>query len=113
MQYTAIISDLFGTLVGEFSRQRYEDISVQMAREVHIPHALFHQALGQTFHNCILGRYAWIEQNIAQVCAQLGAYPSGAALQAAAAHRQVKKLVHRSYLPTVAFQLLLFLNVHA
>jgi hypothetical protein len=36
MQYTAIIFDLFGTLVRDFSRTRYEDVYMRIAGEVHM-----------------------------------------------------------------------------
>ena len=87
MPYSAIIFDLFGTLVGDFSRTRYEEVHMRMAGEVRIPYAVFSHAFGQTFSDRTLGRYTSIEQNIAYVCAQLGVQLTTAALQAAAAHR--------------------------
>jgi len=87
MQYTAIIFDLLGTLIGDFSRTRYEDVYVCMARAVQLPSDVFRHAFGQTFHDRTIGQYASIEQNIAHVCTQLGMSPTATALQAAAAHR--------------------------
>ncbi len=76
MKYTAIIFDLFGTLIGDFSRTRYEDVYVCMARAVQLPSDVFRHAFGQTFHDRTIGQYASIEQNIAHVCTQLGMSPT-------------------------------------
>jgi hypothetical protein len=49
MQYTTINFDLFGTLVGDFSRTHYEDVYMRIAGEVHISYDVFSHAFGQTF----------------------------------------------------------------
>ncbi len=43
MPYKAVIFDLFGTLVENFSSQAYDQVQVQMAKILDIPFAKFRQ----------------------------------------------------------------------
>ncbi len=87
MKFTAVIFDLFGTLVDDFSRHRYDGVYRQMANAVEAPLDEFRQAFGQSLRDRSVGVFDTIEDNIAHVCAQLGLTPSPAAVQVAAAHR--------------------------
>ncbi len=87
MTFAAVVFDLFGTLVDDFSRHRYDQVYRQMADAVAAPLDDFRRAFGQSLRDRSVGVYDTIEQNIAHVCAQLGLSPSMSAVQAAAAHR--------------------------
>ncbi len=87
MKVTAVIFDLFGTLVGDFSRQTYDVVYRYMAQAVDAPLDDFRQAFGQSLQDRSVGVYDTIEQNIAHVCTQLGLSPTPAAIAAAAEHR--------------------------
>lgn len=87
MKFTAVVFDLFGTLVGDFSRHRYDAVYRQMADAVAAPLDDFRQAFGQSLRDRSVGVYETIEHNIAHVCRQLGLSPSTHAVQRAAAHR--------------------------
>lgn len=87
MQLTAVIFDLFGTLVSDFSRHSYDTVYQHMAQALDVPLDDFRQAFGQSFQDRSVGVYGTIEQNIAHVCSQLGLSPSPDAVQQAAAHR--------------------------
>ncbi len=87
MKFTAVVFDLFGTLVSDFSRHRYDDVYRQMADAVAAPLDDFRQAFGQSLRDHSVGVYETIEHNISHVCSQLGLSPSPDAVQVAAAHR--------------------------
>ncbi len=87
MKFTAVIFDLFGTLVGDFARHSYDHVYRHMAQAVDAPLDDFRQAFGQSLSDRSVGVYDTIEHNIAHVCTQLGLSPSSEAVQQAAAHR--------------------------
>lgn len=87
MIFTAIIFDLFGTLVGDFSRHAYDVVYRHMAQALDVPLDDFRRAFGQSFQDRSVGVYDTIEHNIIHVCNQLGLSPSPAAVQRAAAQR--------------------------
>lgn len=87
MPYQAVIFDLFGTLVDDFSRRQYDAVCHQMADAVAAPYADFHQLLGQTYRDRCLGLYASIEDNITVVCHRLGLIPTPAQIAQAATYR--------------------------
>lgn len=86
-KFTAVIFDLFGTLVRDFSRHDYDVVYQHMARAVNAPLDDFRRAFGQSYQDRSVGVYDTIEQNITHVCAQLGLSPSPDAVQRAAAYR--------------------------
>lgn len=45
MPYKAIVFDLYGTLVGNFSRQAYDEIQEQMAKVLDVPYPKFWQSI--------------------------------------------------------------------
>ncbi|PON19531.1 hypothetical protein C2W62_02195 [Candidatus Entotheonella serta] len=71
-KFTAVIFDLFGTLVRDFSRHDYDVVYQHMARAVNAPLDDFRRAFGQSYQDRSVGVYDTIEQNITHVCAQLG-----------------------------------------
>ncbi|WP_089936012.1 HAD family hydrolase [Candidatus Entotheonella palauensis] len=87
MKFTAVVFDLFGTLVRDFSRHSYDIVYQHMAQTLDAPLDDFRQAFGRSFQDRSVGVYDTIEQNISHVCVQLGLSPSSAAIQQAAAHR--------------------------
>lgn len=71
MPYKAVIFDLYGTLVGNFSRQAYDRVQVQMAEILGVPYPKFWQAMGETSNDRSLGVYLSFEENIVEVCRRL------------------------------------------
>lgn len=73
MPYKAIIFDLYGTLVGNYSRQAYDQIQEQMAEILNVPYPKFWQTMGATFKDRTLGSNRSFEDNIVEVCRRLNA----------------------------------------
>ena len=61
MPYKAIIFDLYGTLVGNFSRQAYDQVQVQMAKILDVPYPKFWQTMGETIKDRSLGNLSFQE----------------------------------------------------
>ena len=87
MQYHAVVFDLFGTLVDNFSLSRYDAIYAEMANAVAAPSAEFRELFGVTYRELCLGVYTSIEENIQAVCRRLDLAPTAAQIQRAASHR--------------------------
>ncbi len=66
MSYKAIIFDLYGTLVGNFSRKAYDHVQVQMAKVLDAPYTKFWQIKAETIKDRSLGNLT-VEQNIAEI----------------------------------------------
>ena len=73
MSYEAIIFDLYGTLVGNFSRQAYDQVQAQMAKILDVPYPNFWHTMGETFRDRSLGINRSFEDNIVEVCRRLNA----------------------------------------
>ena len=73
MPYKAIIFDLYGTLVGNYSRQAYDQTQKQMAEILNVPYPKFWQTMGETFKDRTLGSNRSFEDNIVEVCRRLNA----------------------------------------
>lgn len=73
MSYKAIIFDLYGTLVGNYSRQAYDQVQEQMAKILNVPYPKFWQTMGETFKDRSLGSNPSFENNIVEVCRRLNA----------------------------------------
>ena len=71
MPYKAIIFDLYGTLVGNFSLQAYNKVQEEMAKILGVPYPKFWQAMGDTIKDRSLGNLS-PEENIVEVCRRLG-----------------------------------------
>ncbi len=48
MLYKAVIFDLYGTLVGNFSRKGYDLVQKEMAKILNLPYPKFWQTMGET-----------------------------------------------------------------
>ena len=70
MSYKAIIFDLYGTLVGVFSRKVYDEVQVQIAKVLNVPYPKFWQTIGETLKDRSLGERTFAE-NIEDICRHL------------------------------------------
>lgn len=70
MSYKAVIFDLYGTLVGNFSRQAYDHLQVQMAKILDVSYPKFWQPKGETLKDRSLGEQT-LAENIKGVCRRL------------------------------------------
>ena len=71
MLYKAVIFDLYGTLVGNFSLQAYNKVQEEMAKILGVPYPKFWQTMGETIKDRSLGNLS-AEENIVEVCRRLG-----------------------------------------
>ena len=72
MPYKAVIFDLYGTLVGNFSRKGYDLVQKEMAKILNVPYPKFWQTMGETLKDRSLGGYRSVEENVVEVCCRLG-----------------------------------------
>ena len=71
MSYKAIIFDLYGTLVENFSSQAYNQVQEQMAKTLDIPYAKFRQVMLETMNDKSAGGYYAVEDNTLEICRRL------------------------------------------
>ena len=71
MPYKAVIFDLYGTLVGNYSRQAYDQTQEQMAEILNVAYPKFWQTMGETFKDRTLSSNRSFEDNIVEVCRRL------------------------------------------
>ena len=71
MPYKAVIFDLFGTLVENFSSQAYDQVQFQMAKILDIPYPKFRQVMLETINDKSSGGYHSVEENILEICRHL------------------------------------------
>ena len=71
MSYKAIIFDLYGTLVENFSSQAYDQVQEQMAKTLDIPYLKFRQLMLETINDKSSGGYYAVEDNILEICRRL------------------------------------------
>ncbi len=71
MPYKAIIFDLYGTLVDNFSSQAYDQVQEQMAKALDIPYPKFRQAMLETINDKSADGYYAVEENIIAICRRL------------------------------------------
>ena len=72
MSYRAIIFDLFGTLVGNFSRRANDKVIAQLAEILNVPYPQLWQCMGETYVDRCLGRYTGLAELARALCADLG-----------------------------------------
>ena len=72
MKYKAVIFDLFGTLVKNFTVQQHEGTLGQMAEILSAPRDEFIQLWYGTFTMRCLGELKTPEENVEYVCRELG-----------------------------------------
>ena len=71
MPYKAIVFDLYGTLVDNFSSQAYDQVQEQMAKTLDIPYLKFRRVMLETINDKSSGGYHSVEQNILEICRRL------------------------------------------
>ena len=71
MRYSAVIFDLFGTLV-EFSSGGHDRANAQIAKSLNAPALEFSRMIWGTYVNRCIGVYDSIEENVLDVCSRLG-----------------------------------------
>lgn len=71
MPYKAVIFDLYGTLVGNFSLKAYNKVQEEMAKILGVSYPKFWQAMEETIKDRSLGNLS-AEENIVEVCRRLG-----------------------------------------
>lgn len=87
MRYRAVIFDLFGTLIDNFSSSGYDDLLAQMAGELNAPVETFTRLWHCTFPERAIGALATTGENIIRVCGQLALRPTDTQVLAAVAMR--------------------------
>ena len=71
MPYKAVVFDLYGTLVDNFSSQAYDQIQEQMAKGLNIPYPKFRHVMLETINDKSSGGYYAVEDNILEICRRL------------------------------------------
>ena len=71
MPYKAVIFDLYGTLVENFSLKAYDKVQEEMAKILDVSYPKFWQVMGETNKDRSLGNLS-VEENIVEVCRRLG-----------------------------------------
>lgn len=84
MKYQAVIFDLFGTLVPNFSEREYHQVVVKMASILSAPEDEFWQLWKASFNQRALGILPDLESQIRSVCRQLGQEVNGDKMREAA-----------------------------
>ncbi len=72
MPYKAVVFDLYGTLVDNFSRKAYDKVQEEMAKILGVPYPKFWQTMGDTLNDRSLGTLSG-EETIVEVCRRLDA----------------------------------------
>jgi len=75
MKYTAVIFDLFGTLINKLSMREHTGLLRQMASIVSVPSDDFVRLWFGTFNERSLGVFQSLESNIEYICQQLRVHP--------------------------------------
>jgi len=75
MKYTAVIFDLFGTLVDNFSRREYESVLTEMASVLSVPPGDFIRLWFDLGDQRMMGILPSPEGNIEYICRELGVQP--------------------------------------
>jgi len=76
MKYSAVIFDLFGTLIDKFSLREQRNVLRQMASVVSVPPDDFIRLWFDTFNERGLGIFQTIDANVDYICRQLGVTPA-------------------------------------
>jgi putative hydrolase of the HAD superfamily len=80
MKYQAVIFDLFGTLIDNFSLQEYRDLLGEMADILGAPREGFIDLWVETFNARMIGTFSTVAANIKHICQALGVHPKDEAL---------------------------------
>ncbi len=87
MAYDAVIFDLFGTLIPNFSTQAYEQMQRRMADILGAPFEGFQRIWGETNDARAKGQFPTLDANIVHACRELGIPAPQAKVDAAVAVR--------------------------
>ena len=71
MPYKALVFDLYGTLVDNFSSRAYDRVQAQMAKSLHIPYPEFRQVMLETINDKSSSGYHAVEENVLEICRRL------------------------------------------
>ena len=71
MPYKAIIFDLYGTLVGNFSRKGYDRVQERMAKILDVPYPKLWQVMGETRKDRAIGNLS-VEDTLLEICRRSG-----------------------------------------
>lgn len=92
MRLKAVIFDLFGTLVDNFSYQEHRDMLSQMAFALSIPSEDFIDLWIQSFNERVTGKFKTPESNILHICKEIGVDPEeGQVFRACEVRREFTK----------------------
>lgn len=81
--FEAVVFDLFGTLVPEFSRSDFYDAVRRMAGILGADAVRFEEEWNATALERQTGRFATVEENVRSICSKLGVDPSDGAADSA------------------------------
>jgi len=84
MKYKAVIFDLFGTLVDNFSRQEYDDVLAEMTSILEAPRDEFNRLWRETFPERVNGSHSSHQESIEYICRKLGVQVTGEQIEVAA-----------------------------
>lgn len=87
MKYKAIIFDLFGTLVDNFTSSEYESVLAEMARIVRVPPAEFQRIWRESFQKRNTGIHPTPQYSIKYICKRLKIEVTNSEVEEAAAVR--------------------------
>lgn len=88
MSYKAIIFDLFGTLIENYTVQGYDRTLAEMAAVLAAPRDGFAQLWRESYYARNVGTLATVEANVVHVCQQIGLRPEQSQISAATAIRR-------------------------
>jgi putative hydrolase of the HAD superfamily len=98
MKYKAIIFDLFGTLVDNFTTSEYQQVLIDMSLVLNVPPEGFSKLWRDSFYLRTNGTHKTHQESIRYICYELGVSITGEQLKKAAAIRMdytVKTLIPR------------------
>jgi len=75
VKYQAVIFDLFGTLVDNFSMREHDAVKRQMAAALSAPPEGFARLWGETFNKRVTGAFRSSKDNTEYICERLGVRP--------------------------------------
>ena len=87
MKFKAVIFDLFGTLIDNFSKKEHDKVYASMTETLSAPYEAFRQVFGSSFSDRCIGKFRSIEENIAVCCSQIGLSPGDCKINTAAQYR--------------------------
>ena len=87
LRYEAVVFDLFGTLVSNFTRREYDPVNARMAEAVGVPFSEFWRLVAETGQGFYSGVHSSVEDRIWDICNRHGADPGPLHVEKAARYR--------------------------